>query len=112
MNIFSLFKKNESKPQTESKPIIPPKKMVSVLMQDGSRQEYPQGFIILDGVNCVVCQGKFYHTSLDCENLIWEMQNCDSELKGMDVKEAKKQKITYCANCSREIYLLRKGDSE
>ena len=73
-------------------------------------QDYPQDFIITDKVNCVVCMGKYYHTSLDCDSLKWELKNSDLKLKGMDVKEAKKQGMIYCADCSSDLYHFKKGD--
>lgn len=97
----SKFTQNE---QSESKP-----KMVRVTMSDGTVEEYDQRLMITDGINCVVCKGNFYHTSLDCENLAWEKNNSNSEIKGMTIKNAKAQKMVYCQNCSRENYLHRHG---
>ena len=86
-----------------------PQKMLDILMQDGTIQQYPESFYITDGINCVVCMGQYYHTSLDCENLAWERQHSSEKLKGMYVKDAKSQKMTYCADCSRENYLREHG---
>lgn len=112
MNIFSFFKKEveTSKSTTTTTPITPKHIMIPVLMQDGTVQDYPQDFIITDKVNCVVCMGKYYHTSLDCDSLKWELKNSDLKLKGMDVKEAKKQGMIYCADCSSDLYHFKKGD--
>lgn len=93
MSLFSRKKKE------------PPTRTVSVQMQDGTVENYPESFMITDGINCVICMGKYYHTNLDCENLQWEVKNSSSPIKGMYIKDAKKQKITFCANCSRIKYL-------
>lgn len=101
MSLFSfLNKKNE--PSSN----VVPKNKVSVLMQDGTIEKYDEKFIITDGENCVVCNSKFYHTSLDCENLKFEMKSGE-QLKAMFIKDAKKENFTYCANCSRENYLYK-----
>lgn len=111
MNIFSFFKKEVDDSKTSSyKPATPKHIMIPVKMQDGTIQDYPEDFIITDGVNCVVSQGKYYHTSLDCENLKWELANCNPMRTGMNVKDAKKQGMIHCANCSTELYHFKKGD--
>ncbi len=83
-------------------------KMIEVSMPDGTIQKYPEGFMITDG-NCVVCSSDLYHTSLNCENLKWEMEHSNNILIGMSRKDAAKKKLGYCMNCSRENYLLRHG---
>lgn len=82
--------------------------MIPVLMQDGTIEQYAKSFIITDDVNCVICNSKFYHTSLDCECLLYET-NSGEQLKALTVKEAKKQGFTYCYPCSREKYLFNHG---
>lgn len=101
--------KDKISPKTEPKKDMWTTPKVSVLMQDGTIEEYPKNFIITDGMNCAVCMGKVYHTSLDCENLEWEMSNCAEKLRGMDVSEAKRKKMAYCSNCSRQLYLWEHG---
>lgn len=99
MGLFDKFKK---KPQAETP--APTQKTVSVLMQDGTTMEYPESFIITDHENAVICQGKFYHTSLDCNCLKWERDNSSEPLKAIYIKDAKKQKMVYCADCSKDLY--------
>lgn len=103
MNLIDKLK-SKIKPQP-----TPKVRTISILMQDGTTQDYPEDFIITDGINCVVCMGNFYHTNLDCESLAWERQKSSERLKGMLIKDAKKQKITYCADCSRIKYLIEHG---
>lgn len=91
MNLFSR-KKKETPPTFEEK-------TVSVLMQDGSVEEYPETFIITDGENCVVCNSKMYHTNLDCEYLKTEMSG-NKTLKAMYVTDAKSKGFSYCYRCS------------
>lgn len=64
--------------------------------------------LITDGLNCVISQGKFYHTNLNCENLKWEIDQ-GFPTKQITIKEAKSQKMTYCMNCSRDNYLFKHG---
>lgn len=107
MSILSkLFGKKEKSPTNTHDPL--PLKF-PVLMMDGSIENYDEHFIITDSIHCVVCQGKSYHTSFDCENLKWEMQNSDFQLRGVEIAMAKKQKMVYCAYCSRENYLYKHG---
>ena len=100
---------NETFPDQNEPPITPKEKTITVHMQDGTVEEYPEKFIITDGENCVVCMGQYYHTSLGCDSLHWEWVNSSNPIKGMYIKDAKKQKITYCEKCSRDNYLIRHG---
>lgn len=114
MKLFDTLKNkfNEMFPDDSDPKETPPPVTVSIIMPDGSVEEYNEHFMITDGINCVICQGKFYHTSLDCESLKWEHMNCDAPFKGMTVKDAKSAKMTYCQTCSRENYLHRHGRDE
>lgn len=96
----------------ETAPIKPQTRMIKVLMQDGSMMEYDEHFIITDKTNCVICKSdcKIYHTSLDCENLRWERENCSEPLRAYTVKDAKKQGFVHCMNCSTDLYHYLKGD--
>ena len=78
---------------------------VPVIMENGTIEYYDPHFIITDGENCVICNSAFYHTSLDCENLLYE----GNQFKAKRIKDAKKEKMTYCANCSRQNYLYKHG---
>ena len=97
---FSVSQEKDSKPKEQT---------ISVLMQDGTIEEYPQKFYITDKINCVVCMGQYYHTSLGCESLHWEWVNSSNPIRGMYIKDAKEKKITYCQKCSRDDYLIRHG---
>ena len=79
----------------------PPKspQMISVLMQDGSVEEYPETFYITDGLNCVICAGDCYHTHFDCESFKRERAIKSRQIKGMYVKDAERQGIFQCYNC-------------
>ena len=103
-----FLKKDEPHNEETSSPIIPEHKTIPVLMPDGTIEEYDEHFIITDGRNCVSCLGEFYHTSFDCENLKWEISRKQPPLQGMLIADAKKQKMTYCYNCSRDLHEYRK----
>lgn len=111
MNIINKLKNkfNEMFPNENEPPAKTKADTLQIRMPDGSLEEYDLHFMITDGINCVVCMGKYYHTSLDCESLKWEHMNCDSEYKGMTIKAAKDLKMIYCYDCSRENYLHRHG---
>lgn len=97
MGLFDRFKKKKEE--------TPKPKTVSVTWENGTVEEYPENFIITDKENCCVCMDGYYHTSLDCEHLKWEHTHSGLGFRAMTIKEAKKQKRTYCQDCSRELYL-------
>lgn len=72
---------------------------MTVIMQDGTVEEYPDTFKITDGKNCVVCNSKFYHTNFDCESLRTEMLAGD-QVKAMKRYDAEAQCFSLCFNCS------------
>ncbi len=96
---MSLFPWKKNKTSIESVNI--PAKTVSVLMQDGSVEEYPEHFIITDDKNCVVCNSKLYHTSLDCNYLQTEMSS-GTQVKAMKIYDAEAQCFEYCYECQKE----------
>ena len=104
MSIFDLFKPKKTTP-----PVMPTITH-PVIMFDGSAENYPKDYIITDGENCVICNSDYYHTSLGCENLLWEQSNSGEPFKAFKIKEAKAKKMTYCYNCSSELYHFKKGD--
>ena len=71
--------------------------IISVLMMDGSIEEYPENFMITDGVNCCIRQGDCYHTHLDCE--IFKHEKHLGRARGMTIKDAEKQGIYKCPIC-------------
>lgn len=93
--ILNLFKKKE----VEQMPKI---KAVSVLMKDGTLKEYPEHFMITDGKNCVVCNSKLYHTSLDCSFLRTEM-NENTQIRAMKIYDAQAQYFEYCYECQKNL---------
>ena len=97
---MSIFKKKPKQP------------MVSVTMPDGSIEEYPKKFIITDKVNCVTGGGKCYHYCLDCECLEWELGQSDGIMRGMIIKDARKQGLSVCIGCDRDLYLFNHGRME
>ena len=104
--IIKSLSQKKQEPEEQVTPTVPPTfqpKMISIQMQDGTVEEYPEGFIITDGINCVVCLGGCYHTSLDCSNLRRERENCSIPVRGLNIEDAIKQKIYHCQNCA-DIY--------
>ena len=99
---MNIFKK-------KPKPYVP---QVSVTMPDGTIEEYPKHFIITDKVNCVSCGGEFYHYCLDCECLEWELGKSDGIIRGMTIKDAKKEGKSVCGDCDRNLYLYNHGRAE
>ena len=118
--MFNFFKKQQPPIQPQQTPPpcnLPPvtykrPPQVPVIMLDGSTEYYPEDFIIGDGKNCVVCMDGFYHTSLRCESLKWELNKFGGERKAMLISDAKKEKRTYCQKCSRDKYLVEHGRSD
>lgn len=78
---------------------------ISVLMQDGTIEEYPEAFRITDGINCAVCLGETYHTHLDCKYLKYE-RGTGRQVKGMYIKDAEREGIYKCFECKNldELY--------
>ncbi len=103
MGLFSWRKKKV----VENTQSTPPARTVSVLMQDGKVEEYPEHFIINDGKNCVVCNKDFkrYHTSLDCEFLKTEMSSGE-QLKAFNIHDAERLGLNYCYECQKEKELF------
>lgn len=97
MGLFAWKKKKD----VEHTQTTPPAKTVSVLMQDGKVEEYPEHFMITDGKNCVACSGKLYHTSLDCKYLRDEMLG-GRQVKAFNVHDAERQGMEYCYECQKE----------
>lgn len=91
MGLFDRFKKK--KPQEIERV------MLKIRMQDGTIEEYPETFQITDGINCVICSGETYHTNLDCPSLKMERDIKTREIKGMYIKDAERQGISYCWRC-------------
>ena len=91
---------------------ISPARTVSVLMSDGTIDEYPENFLITDKVNCVICNSNCYHFALDCEHLKWETEQGDPQIKGLTIKEAKKMGKYACMDCDRELYLFNHDENE
>ena len=71
--------------------------MISVLMQDGTIEEYPENFKITDGINCAVCLGETYHIHLDCPML--KMERDIHQVRGMYIKDAERKGIYKCWKC-------------
>ena len=93
MRLFSWKKKQEN---TKTAP-----KMIPVLMKNGEIEEYPEHFVISDGKNCVICNSRLYHTSLDCEHLKMEMSG-GNQVKAMKIYDAQAQCFEYCYDCQKE----------
>ena len=95
MGFLDRFKK---KTEPEQPTYTPPEpKKFSVLMQDGTIEEYDERFFITDGKNCVVCDSGYYHTFFDCRTL--QIEAFNNQIRAMDVREAKKQHYEYCPEC-------------
>ena len=76
------------------------------------KESLPNGTILTDG-SCLVRGDCLYHTTVGCESK-WrdETHNAITDWKRITVQEAKKQKLTYCYECSREMYFLKKREKE
>ena len=94
---------DENTPQRSTEP-----EMISVLMQDGTIEKYPENFMITDGINCAVCYGEQYHTHLDCEYL--RNERITRKVKGMYIKDAERQGIYKCFNCKELDILFNNED--
>ncbi len=104
MSIFDRFKKKE--------PPKPYKRKISVVMPDGTVDEYPEDFIITDKTNCIVCNSNYYHFKFDCCRLQWEKEHGDDTIKGMTIKDAKKAGKSVCDECDHNLYLFNHGRLE
>ena len=94
---------DENIPQKPNEPEI-----ISVLMQDGTIEKYPENFRITDGINCAVCNGIVYHTHLDCQYL--KNERIISKVKGMYIKDAESKGIYKCFNCKELDDLYSEDD--
>ena len=95
---MKLFKKKETPVEH---------KMISVVMPDGTVEEYADTFQITDGINVAVC-GKTYHTHFDCP--VFQMDRklpMNLPIRGMYRVDAQAQCINDCYKC-REYDELEK----
>ena len=97
MGLLDKFKK---KPEPQPTYTPPEPKKYSVLMQDGTIEEYDERFYITDGKNCVVCNSGYYHTHFDCVSL--HIEAYEHQIKAMDVLDAKKQHYEFCPECKEK----------
>lgn len=109
MSIFDKVKEkfNEYFPNDSDKKGLLPDD-VSVLMQDGTKEEYSGLFQITDGENCMVCGGNYdYHTVMACPT-IQNANRIGMTIKAMYISDALKEKRYLCSECER----LSKEDDE
>ena len=88
---------------------------ISVLMEDGTVEDYPKHFIITDNKYCAVCHSDAYHLHLDCKGLAWEMSQGDYPVRQMTVKDALKAGMhtcMYCFEASEEYFKDHNYDDE
>lgn len=83
---------------------------VPVIMPDGI-ELLDKYFMFWDRKHCVKCNTDFYHTYLDCADLKDEMKSGEP-LRCIEIKEAKANKMTYCATCSRALWLFEHDRSD
>ncbi len=81
---------------------------VPVIMPKGHIELHPNDMILTDKTNCFICNSDFYHTSLKCSCLKYEMESGEP-VRCIAIKDAKARKMTYCSDCSRQDYLMRHG---
>lgn len=99
--LFDLFKKETSKASETSFDVdLPRQRTIPILMQDGTVEEYPDTFMITDGINCVYCTGDMYHTHFDCEFFRDEL-SWNHQAKGMYIRDAERKGIYQCYECKR-----------
>ena len=106
MKFLDKFIKKE-KPQETQKPAFDYPDKITVVMPDGSLEDYPCGFQITDGINAVHCQFDRYHTSFDCKELLFEIKS-GLPVKGMTIREAEEKGFHYCHLC--ESYAKMEDD--
>ena len=82
---FSLFKE-QKQPKTPT---------VSVIMEDGSIQIFPENFHT-DENSCVVC-GTMYHTHFDCPT--FRINRQAHQVKAMTRHQAEHDCLEYCWRC-------------
>lgn len=100
MNLFSKIRNafNKSCPDLNEPPVMPKNEIISVLMQDGTVEQYPENFRITDGINAAYCEGcDEYHTHLDCS--VFKMQRSHRKIIAVYRKESEKRGIFQCYRC-------------
>jgi hypothetical protein len=98
MKLLDLLLKKSKKDNKKTVYTPPKPKMLPILMQDGTVEEYPENFRITDGKNCVVCDSGYYHTNLDCDRLRIE-RHSGNQVTGMFVRDARKEHYEFCPEC-------------
>lgn len=81
----------------ESDPAMPVK--LSIIMQDGTVEEYPEGYHITDGINCV-CASGVYHTHFDCPILRDERRH-GMTIRAMARRDAEREGKIFCYKCEQ-----------
>ena len=82
----------------KKKEVTPTPATLSIVMQDGTIEEYPENFEITDNVNCVVC-GNYYHTHFDCPVLKRDRAVKTNPIIAMKISDAEAQSKEHCYKC-------------
>ena len=98
MNLIDKLKTkfNEIFPDQNEQPLSD---KLSIIMQDGTVEEYPEGFHITDGINCV-CASGVYHTHFDCP-VLRDERRIGMKFKAMTRKDADRQGKIFCHKCEQ-----------
>lgn len=105
-NKFNELFPDESDPKPKAKSWLPDP--VKVIMEDGKIEEYSGLFVITDGVNCMECGGRYFHTVMACED-IQEASRSGKPIRALTTKQAYLNRhMMYCPRCEE----LQKEEEE
>ena len=109
MNIFP-WKKNKKDEIKDNIVEVPQSQMYSVIMTDGTVEEYPENFYITDGKNCFACNNRNYHTHFSCKWFKEEMKTPQFPLRAFNIYDAEAQGLERCYECKNLDELFKEDD--
>lgn len=90
------FFKKKKEPTIETPPTPA---ALSILMMDGTAEEYPENYAITDKKHCVVC-GTMYHTHFDCPVFKRDRElSINNPIRAMKIYDAVAQCKEHCYMC-------------